>query len=120
MARQDTHLSRSHPLHSRRRVKFVYSFHSYQSLRFLLVDTAVPESFSQLFESLTIMIIRFIGIMYFAPIFGVIGLFLLLTGTLIGDIYMKTQLSVKREMSKAKAPVLSHFGAAVEGLRESS
>lgn len=29
---------------------------------------------------------------------------------------MKAQLSVKREMSKAKAPVVAHFGAAVEGI----
>lgn len=29
---------------------------------------------------------------------------------------MKAQLSVKRELSKAKAPVVAHFGAAVEGI----
>lgn len=31
---------------------------------------------------------------------------------------MKAQLSVKRELSKAKAPVMAHFGAAIEGLCE--
>ena len=31
---------------------------------------------------------------------------------------MKAQLSVKREMSNAKAPVMSEIGAALNGLRE--
>ncbi|KAG6919579.1 hypothetical protein DXG01_004242 [Tephrocybe rancida] len=33
-----------------------------------------------------------------------------------GQIYIAAQLSVKREMSNAKAPVLGHFGAAIAGL----
>lgn len=37
----------------------------------------------------------------------------------MGNVYMKAQLSVKRELSKAKAPVMAHFGAAVEGISES-
>lgn len=35
---------------------------------------------------------------------------------MLGNIYIKAQLSVKRELSKAKAPVIAHFGAAIEGL----
>ncbi|KAJ3554167.1 hypothetical protein NP233_g12480 [Leucocoprinus birnbaumii] len=34
----------------------------------------------------------------------------------MADYYLKAQLSVKREMSNAKAPVLAHFGAAIAGL----
>jgi hypothetical protein len=41
-----------------------------------------------------------------------------LLGGWIGRIYMKAQLSVKREMSNAKVPVLGHFGAAIAGLSE--
>ena len=37
-------------------------------------------------------------------------------GVWLGQIYMKAQLAVKREMSNARAPVLGHFGAAVAGL----
>lgn len=37
-------------------------------------------------------------------------------GGTLGNIYIKAQLSVKRELSKAKAPVVAHFGAAVEGI----
>lgn len=39
-------------------------------------------------------------------------------GTWCGQIYIKAQLSVKREMSNARSPVLAHFGAAMEGLGE--
>lgn len=39
-------------------------------------------------------------------------------GGTVGNIYMKAQLSVKRELSKAKAPVMAHFGAAIEGISE--
>jgi hypothetical protein len=44
------------------------------------------------------------------------GLFIGLLGGWVGCIYLKAQLSVKREMSNAKAPVLGHFGAAIAGL----
>lgn len=37
-------------------------------------------------------------------------------GGTLGNVYMKAQLAVKRELSKAKAPVVAHFGAAVEGI----
>jgi hypothetical protein len=37
-------------------------------------------------------------------------------GARLGQVYMKAQIAIKREMSNAKAPVLGHFGAAVSGL----
>ena len=37
-------------------------------------------------------------------------------GAWLGQVYMKSQLSVKREMSNAKSPVLSVFNSAVGGL----
>lgn len=45
-----------------------------------------------------------------------LGFVILFIGGVVGNIYMKSQLSVKREMSKAKAPVMAHFGASIEGL----
>ena len=44
------------------------------------------------------------------------GLIVALLGGWCGQIYIKAQLSVKREMSNAKSPVLGHFGAAIAGL----
>jgi hypothetical protein len=52
------------------------------------------------------------------PVFLGPGLFIGMLGGWIGRIYMKAQLSVKREMSNAKAPVLGHFGAAIAGSSE--
>jgi hypothetical protein len=33
-----------------------------------------------------------------------------------GQLYIRAQLCVKREMSNARAPVLGHFGAAIAGI----
>ena len=53
------------------------------------------------------------------PIFLIPGVILLILGGWCGNIYMSAQLSVKREMSNMRAPVLGHFGAAINGLRKS-
>lgn len=37
-------------------------------------------------------------------------------GIWIGQIYIAAQLSVKREMSNARSPLFSHFGAALNGI----
>jgi len=42
-------------------------------------------------------------------IIGVLGAF-------IGELYIRGQLSVKREMSNAKSPLFSHFAAAISGI----
>ncbi|KAJ7852957.1 multidrug resistance-associated ABC transporter [Mycena leptocephala] len=41
---------------------------------------------------------------------------LFILGTLSGKLFMPAQISVKREMSNARSPVLGHFSAAVTGL----
>ena len=62
------------------------------------------------------MITKLGGIVMFSPIFLVAGLVIAAAGGWCGEIYMKAQLSVKREMSNARAPVLANFGAAIAGL----
>jgi hypothetical protein len=54
--------------------------------------------------------------MFYTPTVGLLGLAIFFLGGTVGNIYVKSQLSVKREMSKAKAPVLAHFGASVDGI----
>ena len=44
------------------------------------------------------------------------GTFITLTGGWLGNIYLKAQLPIRREMSKAKAPMLSSVGTALSGL----
>ncbi|KAF9469423.1 P-loop containing nucleoside triphosphate hydrolase protein [Collybia nuda] len=80
------------------------------------VDTKIPDNFSFLFEIGVIIIVRFVAILFYTPKVGMLGIIIFFMGGTVGNIYMKSQLSIKREMSKAKAPVLAHFGASIEGL----
>ncbi|KAJ7462775.1 P-loop containing nucleoside triphosphate hydrolase protein [Mycena galericulata] len=70
------------------------------------VDGPIQQGLWALLEMSMSMIIKFIAVILFTPLF-------FLPGVLI---YIAAQLSVKREMSNAKAPVLGHFGAAIAGL----
>ena len=62
------------------------------------------------------MLAKFLAVVTFSPIFTIPGAVIAVIGGWCGQIYMKAQLSVKREMSNARAPVLGHFGAAIAGL----
>ncbi|KAG5644694.1 hypothetical protein DXG03_007917 [Asterophora parasitica] len=80
------------------------------------VDTTIPDLFSHVFELGVILIVDFLAIMFYTPVVGLFGLVIVAVGACVGDVYMKSQLAVKREMSKAKAPVMAHFGASIEGI----
>ncbi|KAF7372862.1 ATP-binding cassette transporter [Mycena sanguinolenta] len=70
------------------------------------------------FTSVTISIITSFGaVVLLTPLFSVPGALAALIGGAFGQLFIKAQLSVKRESSNAKAPVLGHFGAAIAGLR---
>jgi hypothetical protein len=62
--------------------------------------------------------IKFAAVMLFVPVFVLPGILVLVVGGLCGQLYIKAQLSVKREMSNRRSPVLAHFGAAIAGLSE--
>ena len=62
------------------------------------------------------MLIKFGAVIIFSPIFTLPGIAAFLIGGWAGQMYIKAQLSVKREMSNARSPVLSHFGAAIAGI----
>jgi hypothetical protein len=64
------------------------------------------------------MFVKLGAVVFMTPVFLAPGLFIGMLGGCIGRIYMKAQLSVKREMSNARAPVLGHFGASIAGLSE--
>lgn len=63
---------------------------------------------------------RLAGVVLFSPIFILPGLAIAALGVWLGQVYMRAQLSVKREVSTAKAPVLGVVGGAIAGLRKSS
>lgn len=62
------------------------------------------------------LLIRIAAIVYASPVFILPGIVVGAVGIWLGQVYIKAQLSVKREMSNAKAPVMSHLGAAITGL----
>ncbi|EMD37786.1 hypothetical protein CERSUDRAFT_65379 [Gelatoporia subvermispora B] len=69
-----------------------------------------------LIEETTMMSIRFGAILIFSPLFATPGAVLTWLGGWCGQLYMKAQLCVKREMSNANAPVLGHFATTISGL----
>ncbi|KAJ7101009.1 hypothetical protein C8R43DRAFT_1141277 [Mycena crocata] len=80
------------------------------------VDGPISQGLWGLLEMSMSMIIKFGAVILFTPLFFIPGVLVGFLGNWFGQIYIAAQLSVKREMSNAKAPVLGHFGAAIAGL----
>ncbi|KAK0458994.1 uncharacterized protein EV420DRAFT_1541764 [Desarmillaria tabescens] len=80
------------------------------------VDNPVAGLLFAVSELTLAMLIKFAAIVAFTPIFLFPGILVAILGAWCGQVYIKAQLSVKREMSNAKAPVLGHFGAAIAGI----
>ena len=64
--------------------------------------------------------LKFGAVILLSPAFAPPAICLVAASAWISKLYMNAQLSVKREMSNAKAPVMGHVGAAVAGLGEHS
>ncbi|KAF9078326.1 hypothetical protein BDP27DRAFT_1412327 [Rhodocollybia butyracea] len=80
------------------------------------VDDPLSQMFSALVEISLGMALKFLAVIIFTPTFLLPATFVGVFGAWCGNVYIKAQLPVKREMSNAKAPVLGHFGAAMAGL----
>ena len=89
------------------------------SIEYVLVDNRFARSTELLAEMVAFLVLKMLAVVFFTPIFLFPAVFVALAGAIVGNIFMKAQLSVKREMSNAKAPVLGHFGAAISGISES-
>lgn len=62
------------------------------------------------------MMVKLIAIFVYAPVFLVPSLLVVGLGAWLGKVYIKAQLSVKRELSIRKTPVLAAFSNATRGL----
>ena len=71
-------------------------------------------------QILIYLVMKVVAVVIFTPIFLVPALLVALADFAFGHVFMKAQMSVKRELSNAKAPVLGHFGAAVSGISKRS
>lgn len=80
------------------------------------VDGPISRNLSALLDMSLSMLMKFGAVIVFSPIFTLPGIAAFLIGGWAAQLYIKAQLSVKREMSNARSPVLSHFGAAIAGV----
>ncbi|PPQ97414.1 hypothetical protein CVT26_006798 [Gymnopilus dilepis] len=80
------------------------------------IDGPVPLTFLWLLDLGSGMITKLCAVALFTPPFILPGLVVAAIGFYIGNLYLKAQLSVKRESSNARAPMLAHFSAAIHGL----
>ncbi|KAI0258777.1 hypothetical protein BC834DRAFT_847164, partial [Gloeopeniophorella convolvens] len=80
------------------------------------IDGPLVNNFRNALAVSSVMIVKLAGVIFFTPIFIIPGAIVFAIGAWCGEIYMKAQLSVKREMSNKKAPVMGHFGASITGL----
>ncbi|KAI0258771.1 hypothetical protein BC834DRAFT_974833 [Gloeopeniophorella convolvens] len=80
------------------------------------VDGPLSNNFRNVLAMSSCVLVKLAAIIFFTPIFVFPGAIVFAIGVCCGQIYMKAQLSVKREMSNKKAPVLGHFAAAITGL----
>ncbi|KAJ7274255.1 P-loop containing nucleoside triphosphate hydrolase protein [Mycena rebaudengoi] len=80
------------------------------------VDDAIPAQLWQLSAMANSMLVKFVAVIIYTPIFFFPGLLVGAVGSWVGQMYIAAQLPVKRLMSNTRAPVLAHFGAAISGL----
>ncbi|KAI0798592.1 hypothetical protein BC629DRAFT_232884 [Irpex lacteus] len=80
------------------------------------IDGPVAGLFNGLAAITLAMTMRFSAVVLYTPAFIIPSLFIAIAGGWLGNIYIRAQLSVKREMSNAKAPVLGIVGGAISGL----
>ena len=82
------------------------------------VDTKFVRNVEALMEMTVFLSMKILSIIAFTPLFVFPAVIMAIVSGTLGHVYMKAQLSVKREMSVAKAPVLGHFRAAISGISE--
>lgn len=82
------------------------------------VDVGIAGATEQFVDSTIYMLLKMFAVVLFSPIFVVPAIMVALAGCACGNVFMRAKLSVKRELSTSKAPVLSHFGAAISGISE--
>ncbi|KAF8953252.1 multidrug resistance-associated ABC transporter [Flammula alnicola] len=80
------------------------------------IDGPVPQSAIWVMDTLAGMLTKLGAIVLLTPAFVVPGAAAAILGLWTGNVYLNAQLSVKRETSNARSPLLSHFSAAIHGL----
>ncbi|THG98467.1 hypothetical protein EW026_g3729 [Hermanssonia centrifuga] len=79
------------------------------------IDTNVVMLFNHVTQMTFDIVLKFFTVIIMSPTFTIPGLLVGVIGGWLGQVFMRAQLAVKRELSNAKSPVLGHFGAAISG-----
>lgn len=119
MARHNPDGSYHHTLHTRYSSQYVtsdWSLIEHTSQISSPVDDPIPNYLYWIMEVTIYMLTKLGAVVMITPVFLGPGALVALLGGICGQMYLKAQLAVKREMSNADAPVLGHFGAAISGL----
>ncbi|KZT69185.1 hypothetical protein DAEQUDRAFT_727082 [Daedalea quercina L-15889] len=80
------------------------------------IDSTLVDYFFWWTEHSGTMVTRLGAVVIMSPLMLIPGSTIFVLGALCGYLYINAQLSSKREMSLAQAPVLGNFGAAMAGL----
>ncbi|KDR83044.1 hypothetical protein GALMADRAFT_134555 [Galerina marginata CBS 339.88] len=80
------------------------------------IDGPIPQILLWLLDTISGMLTKLGAVVLFTPIFFFPGFGAAVIGFYLGNMYLKAQLSVKRESSNARSPMLAHFSAAIHGL----
>ncbi|KAF8811726.1 hypothetical protein BYT27DRAFT_7160557 [Phlegmacium glaucopus] len=80
------------------------------------VDGPIPNAIVTLNEIGITLLTKLVVIVIFTPIFLFPGIAVAMLGASLGNLYLRAQLSVRREMSNARSPLLANFSAAIVGI----
>ncbi|KAH9475153.1 ATP-binding cassette transporter abc4 [Psilocybe cubensis] len=80
------------------------------------IDSQLPQNGMWLVDCMVGLTTKLGAVVIFTPIFLFPGLGVGAIGFYLGNMYLRAQLSVKRETSNARSPMLSHFSAAIHGI----
>ncbi|KAJ3557433.1 hypothetical protein NM688_g1472 [Phlebia brevispora] len=80
------------------------------------IDGPIADSLLRFMDITFDVFVTFGAIITMSPIFVFPGILLGVLMGIMGQLYMKAQLAVKRERSNARSPVLGHLGAAISGI----
>ncbi|KAF8958075.1 multidrug resistance-associated ABC transporter [Flammula alnicola] len=80
------------------------------------IDSPIPQYLYWVVDCVSGILMKLGAIVLFTPIFLGPGIGVAIIGLWMGNMYLKAQLSVKRETSNARSPMTSHFTAAIHGI----
>jgi len=82
------------------------------------LDGPLGNNLGEVVEWTFAIVSRLGAIILVSPVFVLPSFLVAYIGWFCGQLYIKSQLSVKREMSLARAPVIGYVGVALQGLSE--